>query len=291
MTPIRFYHSLPKELLVADGATGTMLQARGLQRGEPSEIWNLTRPEVIRALHSAYLAVGCDLVTTNTFGANRLRLKETGLEGQVEAINRMAVRLARESGSNGHLVGGSVGPTGYFRQEEKRGSVAEIRSAFEEQISHLIQAAVDLLVIETMTHLEEAAIALQATENCPPCPVAVSLVFFKTQTGLTTRDGASPQEATRQLAAAQTVGCNCVDVQMVGEILQQMRDATNLPLVAQPHAGLPVKQETQVVYPLTPEAMARHIPSLLKFKVGILGGCCGTTPAHLEAVIHSLRHS
>ncbi|MFQ5532523.1 MAG: homocysteine S-methyltransferase family protein, partial [Candidatus Methylomirabilales bacterium] len=268
-----------------------MLQARGLQRGEPSEIWNLTRPEVIRALHSAYLAVGCDLVTTNTFGANRLRLKETGLDGQVEAINRMAVRLARESGSNGHLVGGSVGPTGYFRQEEKRGSVAEIRSAFEEQISHLIQAAVDLLVIETMTHLEEAAIALQATVNCPPRPIAVSLVFFKTQTGLTTRDGASPQEATRQLASAQMVGCNCVDVQVAGEVLRQMRGATALPLVAQPHAGLPVKQEDQVVYPLTPEAMARQIPSLLEFKLGILGGCCGTTPAHLEAVIHSLLHS
>ena len=266
-----------------------MLQARGLQRGEPSEIWNLTRPEVIRALHSAYLAVGCDLVTTNTFGANRLRLKETGLDGQVEAINRTAVRLARESGSQGHLVGGSVGPTGWFRQEEKRGSVAEIRSVFEEQISLLIQAGVDLLVIETMTYLEEAGIAIQATQNCPPRPIAVSLVFFEKQQGLTTKDSASPQEAARHLAAAQLVGCNCVDIEVAGEVLRQMREVTTLPLVAQPHAGLPGKQQDQDVYPLTPEGMAHHVPSLLDLKLGILGGCCGTTPAHLEAVIYSVR--
>lgn len=281
---------LQQKLLVADGALGTMLQARGLPSAELPELWNRTRPETIQAIHDAYLAVGCDLVTTNTFGANRLRLKETGLDGQVEAINRTAVRLAREAGSVRHLVGGSVGPTGCFYQGKQRGSSAEVRSAFEEQISHLIQAGVDLLVIETMTHLEEARIALHATQNCPPLPVAISLVFFEMQQGLLTQDGASPQEAARHLAAAQMVGCNCVDIEVAGEVLRRMRGATVLPLIVEPHAGLPVKQQEQVVYPLTPEGMARHIPSLVDLKLGILGGCCGTTPAHLEAVIHSLRH-
>ncbi|MFQ5658431.1 MAG: homocysteine S-methyltransferase family protein [Candidatus Methylomirabilales bacterium] len=269
---------------MADGATGTMLQARGLQRGEPSEIWNLTRPETIRSLHSAYLVVGCDLVTTNTFGANRLRLKEARLEAQVEAINRAAVRLAREAGSRGHLVAGSVGPTG-----KQRSSPSDVKSAFEEQISHLVQAGVDLLLIETMTHVEEACLALQATQNCPPCPVAVSLVFFEKGKSLTTRDGASPQEAARHLVGAQMVGCNCVDIEVAGEVLRHMREATDLPLVAQPHAGLPMKEQEQTVYPLTPEAMTHHFSSLLELNLGILGGCCGTTPTHLQAVLHSLR--
>lgn len=281
---------LANGLLVADGATGTMLRAQGLQAGEPPEAWNLTRPTAVQAVHEAYLAVGCDLVETNTFGANHLRLKESRLAEQTAAINLRAVQLARKVCTAGHLVAGAVGPTGRFSKGKCTASVTEIVSAFKEQVSHLIQGGVDLILVETMTHLAEARMALQATRECAPVPVAVSLVFSEQRGGLCTLDGASPQEAVPELSAAQVVGCNCMDAGRMAEVLRAMREATSLPLIAQPHAGLPERRGKKSVYPVDPEGLVRHIPSLLASKVAILGGCCGTTPAHLEAVIRSLRH-
>ncbi len=277
-------------LLVADGALGTMLQAKGLPAGEPPEHWNITRPRAVQAIHKAYLAVGCNLVETNTFGANRLRLRDHSLDGQVAVINRKAVQLARRACGPGHFVAGAVGPTGYFHRGRRKGSGTEIASAFEEQLSYLVQAGVDLIVIETMTHLAEARVALQAAQECPAVPVAISLTFFERRGGLVTLDGALPQEAVRELSAAQVVGCNCMDAELIGEVLRQMREATALPLIAQPHAGLPRSRTKKETYPLTPEGMVHHLPSLLASNLGILGGCCGTTPAHLEAVLRAIRH-
>ncbi|MFQ5803687.1 MAG: homocysteine S-methyltransferase family protein [Candidatus Methylomirabilales bacterium] len=280
---------LGRELLVADGALGTMLQARGLPTGEPPEQWNITRPKAVQAIHKAYLAVGCNLVETNTFGANRLRLRVHGLDGRLAAINRRAVQLARRACAPGDFVAGTVGPTGYFHRGKRKGSVTEIASAFEEQLSHLIRAGVDLIVIETMTHLAEARVALQAARDCPALPVAMSLTFFDRGGGLVTLDDALPQEAVEELSTAQVVGCNCMDAEMMSEVLRQMRKATALPLMAQPHAGLPRGRRKKETYPLTPEGMVRHLPSLLASNLGILGGCCGTTPAHLEAVVRCVR--
>lgn len=277
------------ELLVADGATGTMLQAKGLRAGDPPEYWNITRPKTVQAVHVAYLAVGCDLVETNTFGANRLRLKGYGLDGEVATINQKGVQLARRACGPGHLIAGAVGPTGRFYRGRQKGSAVEIASAFEEQIAYLIQGGVDLIVIETMTHLAEARIALEAARKCAAVPTAVSLTFFGRDGGLFTLDGASPDESARELSAAQMVGCNCMDPGTAGQALRQMREATSLPLIAQPHAGLPRTGKKKGSHPLTPTDIARHLPSFLASNVGILGGCCGTTPAHLEAVVSALR--
>lgn len=277
-----------RELLMADGATGTMLQAKGLRAGEPPEYWNITRPKTVQAVHKAYLAVGCDLVETNTFGANRLRLKGYGLDGEVATINQKGVHLARRACGPGHLIAGAVGPTGCFYRGRQKGSAAEIASAFEEQISYLVQAGVDLIVIETMTHLAEARIALEVVRKCPAVPTAVSLTFFGQDGGLFTLDGASPEESARELSAAQMVGCNCMDPETAGQALRQMRQATNLPLIVQPHAGLPETGKKKRSYPLTPADIASHLPSFLASNVGILGGCCGTTPAHLDAIVSVL---
>ena len=282
---------LGRELLVADGAMGTMLQARGLPAGEPPEHWNITRPKVVQAVHKAYLAVGCDLIETNTFGANRLRLQGYALDGEVRAINQRGVQLARKVCSSEHLVAGTVGPTGCFLKGRQEGPRTEISSAFEEQIAHLIQAGVDLIVIETMTHLLEARCALEAAHECPAVPVAVSLTFFEQRGALLTLDGASPQVAVKELSTARVVGCNCMDPEMVAEVVRQMREVTALPLIAQPHAGLPRSGKKKGTYPLTPGEMVRHLPSLLAARVGILGGCCGTTPAHLDAVVRTIREA
>lgn len=287
----RFRERLARGILVADGAIGTMLQAQGLQPGEPPELWNLTRPQAVQEIHEAYLAVGCDLVQTNTFGANPLRLEENGLAPQTGGINAAAVQLARRAGGAQHLVAGTVGPTGCFHKGAHTGSSQDIRSAFEEQISHLVHGGVDLVLIETMTHLDEARMALRAAQTCAPVPTVVSLVFFEQRGGLRTLDGAPPQDAVRELRGVEAVGCNCMDVECVITVLRQMRAVTALPLVAQPHAGLPAKHEIQVVYGLTPTEMTRHIAPLFELMPGILGGCCGTTPAHLDTLIRSLRPS
>jgi 5-methyltetrahydrofolate--homocysteine methyltransferase len=284
-----FAEHLSRRLLYADGAIGTMLTAKGLGPDEPPEAWNLTRPRVIQGIHRAYLAVGCDLITTNTFGANRLRVRERRLHAEVATVNRTAVHLARSACSPRHFVAGGVGPTGRFRQGRRCGAQAEIRSAFQEQIAHLNEAGIDLILIETMTHLAEARIAFDAAQACSAVPAAVSLVFFAERGNLRTLDGASPAEAVRELSTAQVVGCNCVDVEVAVEVLRQMREATGLPLIAQPNAGLPERRAKKWVYPLGPHAMARHVPPMLASRPAILGGCCGTTPAHLQALVQAIR--
>jgi len=284
-----FAERLARRLLYADGAVGTLLVDKGLGPDEPPELWNLTRPRVIQGIHRAYLAIGCDLVTTNTFGANRLRLTEHRLHAGVATINRTAVHLARKACSPRHFVAGAVGPTGRFRQGKRCGRPAEIRSAFQEQIAHLSEAGIDLILVETMTHLAEARIALEAAQACPPVPAAVSLVFFAQRGDVRTLDGASPAEAVRELSTAQVVGCNCVDVEVAVEVLRQMREATGLPLIAQPNAGLPERRGKQWIYPFGPEALARYMPSMLASRPAILGGCCGTTPAHLKACMQAAR--
>lgn len=287
----RLRERLTQGVVFADGAIGTMLQAKGLRPGEPAELWNLTQPQAVQEIHHAYLEVGCDLVQTNTFGANPLRLKESGLGGQTKAINAAAVQLARGAGAAGHFVAGTIGPTGCFRQRGHAVPSHNIRSAFEEQVSHLVHEGVDLLVIETMTHLDEARMALQAAQTCASVPVVVSLVFFEEGKVFLTLDDAPPHDAVRELAAAQVVGCNCMNVDCLVEVLRQMREATSLPLIAQPHAGLPMKHQKPPAYPVTPEEMAHQILPLLELTPRILGGCCGTTPAHLDAVIRSVRRA
>ncbi len=277
--------------LVADGAMGTMLQGRGLSVGQSPELWNLTRPEIVKEVHQAYLQVGCDLITTNTFGGNRSRLKVHGLEERVAAINLAAVRLAREVCPPGHFVAGSVGPTGAYKGGRRVGSPVEVVSAYQEQIALLLQGGVDLLLIETMTHLEEAHLALEVARESFGGPVAVSLVFFQNGGKFATLDGASPTEAVQALAAAQVAGCNCVEVETASLVLQEMRGATDLALIAQPNAGLPEAHNGKMVYPLTPKSLARQFPPLIALGPRILGGCCGTTPTHLREIIRLLPHS
>lgn len=274
---------LTKGTLVADGAMGTLLQSRGLSVGQPPELWNLTRPETVKEIHAAYLHVGCDLITTNTFGGNRSRLKVYGLERQVAEINLAAVRLAREACPPGRFVAGSVGPTGMYERGKRVGSPAGVASAYQEQIALLLQGGVDLILVETMTHLEEAYLALEVARRGSGVPVAVSLVFFRGGDRFSTLDGASPHEAVRALAAAQVVGCNCVEVETAVAVLQGMRGAAGPALIAKPNAGLP--------HPLSPETLARQFPPLIALHPRILGGCCGTTPAHLQEVIRLLRPS
>ena len=271
--------------LVADGATGTMLQGMGLPVGEAPERWTLDRPNSIRDLASQYVAAGSDIIYTNTFGASRVHLARMGLENKVAELNATAVRLAREAiaGRPVFLLG-SVGPTGEMLEPYGDFSSDAAREAFAEQARILAEAGVDGLVCETFTDLQEALLAVNAAQDTK-LPVIGSMAF---DTGGRTMMGVTPEAAVAQLsdAGAAVVGANCsVGPAVVESVLRAMKAARpQARLLAKPNAGLPQVIDGKTVYNVSPEAMADFAVRMKALGVAIIGGCCGTTPAHVQAM-------
>ena len=278
-----------RRVLIADGATGTMLQKAGLANGESPERWNLERKDAIRALAAGYLAAGSDLVYTNTFGGNRIRLAHSGLEERIGEVNREAVRLAREaiadSGRTAFLVA-SIGPTGEMLDPYGDLSEEDAFAAFREQASLLLEAGVDGFACETFTAIEEALLCLRAVrEVAPEPPVFASMAF---ETSGRTMMGVPPGDAARELlcAGADVVGANCsVGPDVVTAAVLAMKTARpDARFLAKSNAGLPVVDGVEVRYPVAPEDMMPFAAAMRDAGVVILGGCCGTTPAHIRAL-------
>lgn len=265
---------------------GTELFARGLKRGEPPELWNLLHPEKVQEVHRAYIEAGCDVIQTNTFGANRCRLKRFGLEGQAVQLNRLGAELTREVCPEGRFVAGSIGPT-----DEKEVEPRERDEAFREQAQALAEGGVDLILIETMIDVEEACLAVSAAK-ATGLPVIASMVFKKE--GYATVGGTPLAEAAQRLikAGADAIGVNCVDPEIAPSLIIELKKHVDLPLIAQPHAGLPQFQEDKLTYPFTPEGTLEVYRALLQAGSNLVGGCCGTTPEHiacLSSLVKSLR--
>jgi len=282
------------ELLLADGATGTQLQARGLRVGAPSEEWNLSHPEEVADLARSYAAAGSDLVYTNTFGGNRIRLRRYDLAHRVAEINRQAVALARQGvaavGREVFVVA-SIGPTGELLEPWGDLKAEEALGAFREQVEALAEAGVDGLVLETFSALEEIALALQAAQEVAPhLPLIASMSF---EVGGRTMMGVRPEDAAGFLLerGALVVGANCsVGPEVVEEALRAMKAVhPQARLLAKPNAGMPRLVGGRPVYPVSPEEMADFAVRMKEWGVSILGGCCGTTPAHIEAMARRLR--
>ncbi|MFN3476730.1 MAG: homocysteine S-methyltransferase family protein [Candidatus Methylomirabilales bacterium] len=275
--PVPFLERLRSGILIGDGAMGTELFARGLKRGEPPELWNFHHPEIVQDVHRAYVEAGCDVIQTNTFGANRFRLRRSGLEGQALWLNRLGAELARAVCPKGCFVAGSIGPTG-----EKGVKSQERYEAFWEQAQALTEGGADLLLIETMTDIEEACLAVSAAKAMG-LPVIASMVFKEGAEGYMTLGGTPLKEAVQRLieGGADAIGTNCVDPRIAPGIIAEFRRVTNLPLITQPHAGLPKFQENKLIYPFTPERMLEIYQTLLQTGVNLVGGCCGTTPEHI----------
>ena len=271
--------------VLGDGAMGTMLQIRGLKTGECPEAWNLDHPEVIEGIHREYRDAGCDFVTTNTFGANPLKLAKFGLEAKLEDMVRRGVELARKGAGETGIVAGSIGPTGAPLEPYGDTPADESRVGFLAAAKALDRAGVDLLLIETMTDLNEARLAIEAAREVSSRPLAATMSFTKGAKGFRTVMGTSPEEAARGLAeaGADIVGTNCVGgmSEAVG-IMEIMVPASSSPTLAQPNAGLPEVGANGVVYPETPENMGDGLEALLATGVNAVGGCCGTTPAHIR---------
>ena len=276
------------DILVADGAMGTMLMERGLQIGQPPESFNLKNIGVLGEIAREYLGVGADIVQTNTFGASRLKLSQYSLEEKVEEINKNAVLAVKKAAAGRAYVSGSCGPTGEFLKPYGDIEPKQMVDVYEEQIGALIDAGVDVICIETMTDLQEATYAIKgARKVSSSIPVLATMTFDSTPKGFYTVMGVSIEEAAKGLetAGADVVGSNCGNgIANMILIAQEFKKYTNLPVIIQSNAGMPVLKADKVVYLETPDFMAEKAGKLISLGVSIIGGCCGTTPAHIRAL-------
>jgi len=274
--------------LVADGAMGTQLAARGLEPGTPPEVWNLDRPDAVADVARAYAEAGAQVVLTNTFGANRLKLARPGLADRVAEVNAAAVEAARRGAGGRALVFASVGPTGEFMAPLGARPREAFVECFAEQARACIEAGADGICIETMTALEEALAALAGARAAGgDVPVVVSMTFDRGPKGFATMMGVRPEQAARALdeAGADLVGSNCGNgIAGLIEVARQFRAATRRPVWMKPNAGLPQLLGGKTVFRETPEEMAGQVAALLAAGANVVGGCCGTTPDHIRAM-------
>lgn len=286
---IPFREALQQGVLILDGAMGTMLQARGLKPGQSPEELNLTLPDVVASVHREYIQAGADIIITNTFGGSRFKLAHYGLEGRLNEINARAVEIARSEARGRAYVGASIGPTGQFVEPLGEVSFDGMKAAFREQAEALITAGADLISLETFLDIKECRAALIAIrEVSATIPVIAMLTFDDNGRSVL---GTPPEAAAITLAAAgaDLVGSNCgLGVDGIYEILTRMRCVTTLPLISQANAGLPLLIDGATVFPGTPDEMTAYHDRMIALGVRVIGGCCGTTPAHIRAMKDAL---
>lgn len=275
-------------ILLGDGAMGTMLQNAGLTDGGAPELWNVTQPDKVRAVYQAYVDAGANLIETNTFGGTSARLKMHNLQDRVVELNRAGVQLAKEAAASaGALVAGSIGPSGELIEPVGPLSMADAEAMFAEQTQGLVAGGVDLLVIETMSHLNEVEAAVKGAQRiAPDLPIVVTLSF---DTNYHTMMGVSPKEAIETLTqwGVSIVGANCGngpgEIETVMTQMAQYRP-DGVYLMAQSNAGMPQYMNGAIHYDGTPAVMADYALRLRNLGVNIIGACCGSTPAHIAAM-------
>jgi 5-methyltetrahydrofolate--homocysteine methyltransferase len=283
-----FRERLASGVLIGDGALGTMLLARGLPRGAPPERWTAERPDALADVARAYAGAGAELITTNTFGANPIRLAQHGIADMFEELNREAVRIARDAARGRAYVSGSIGPTGRLLAPLGDADPAEVAAGYERQAELLVGAGADLICVETMTDLEEALLAVRAVRSASATvPIVASMTFEATPRGIFTVMGVSVERAAAALAAAGAgvVGANCgMGIEDGLAVARAFLACSEVPVIVQPNAGLPAVTKDGLDYPVGPQTFASALAPLAAEGIGILGGCCGTTPAHIRAL-------
>ena len=279
--------------LVSDGAWGTFLQEKGLEAGKCPEQWNDIHPEAVLDIARGYIAAGADMIETNSFGGNRFKLEAFGLESQVYLLNRKAAELSRQAAGNEKYVLGSIGPTGKMLI---MGDVTEeeLYDAFKEQAVALYEGGADAIIIETMTAIDEASIAVKAARENTPCEVICTMTFDHLVTGdYRTMMGVSPAEMVVALkeSGVHILGANCSNgIEGMIKITEEIRSVdSQIPILIHANAGLPVLQGVCTVFPESPDMMAAFAPRLAKAGANIIGGCCGTTPEHIHRLVEVLK--
>ena len=282
-------HLAQGKLLIADGATGTMLMAAGLPAGAAPELWNAERPEQVLKLYQAYLDAGSQIILTNTFGGSRIKLAKTGLAERTHELNLAAARLARQAAGEAAYVAGDIGPTGELMAPMGTLTYEQALEAFSEQARALAEGSVEAIWIETMSDLAEARAAVTAARQETNLPVFCSLSFGRKARTIM---GVTPSQAALELwpLGLTAIGANCGEgLEMIPEVLAQMRQALpEATLIAKPNAGLPKLVDGKTVYDLEPAQFASRMSGFVEQGAQIIGSCCGSSPAYISALVKQL---
>jgi len=280
----------PAEVVMFDGAMGTMLYAKGVFINQCYDELVLRAPDLVREVHAAYVKAGAEVVETNTFGANRAKLTQYGLEGQVALINRRAAEVAREAAGESRLVAGAVGPLGVRLEPYGPTSKDDARAMFAEQMTALADGGADCFVLETFGDLEELEQAVLAAREVNASMPVIAQATVGPE--LRTAYGASPEDVARALDTwgVDVIGLNCsVGPQTILEAIERMAAVTSRKLSAQPNAGMPRDVGGRSMYMASPEYMATYARHLVQAGAKVVGGCCGTTPEHTKAMVEGVR--
>jgi homocysteine S-methyltransferase len=282
----------PESLVLFDGAMGTMLYARGVFINQCYDELNVRAPDLVRDVHRAYVKAGAEVLETNSFGANRVKLTQFGLASQTRELNRKAAELAREAAETGHdvLVAGAVGPLGVRLEPYGPTSAEEAREVFREQLEGLKEGGVDLFILETFGDLHEIGQAIAAARDVDPTVPVVAQMTIGVD-GLTPY-GATPEDVARTLDrfGADVIGLNCsVGPQTILEAIEKMTPVTRKKISAQPNAGMPRDVGGRSMYMASAEYLASYARHLVQAGAKVVGGCCGTTPEHIHAMCEGIR--
>jgi 5-methyltetrahydrofolate--homocysteine methyltransferase len=277
-------------IVLLDGAMGTQLDAKGLMaRGRT----NLDAPQAVVEVHRAYVQAGCDALIANTLTMNRVYIETHNVDVPVREVNEAGARLAREAAGDGRCVLGDMSSTGQLLEPYGTYTESQFEDAFREQAQVLARAGVDALIVETVFDLREALCALRACKAVCGLPVLVSIAFKTDANGGRTMMGDTAEQCARQLAGAgaDAVGANCGDLDplQMSRVVALLKAATDLPIAAQPNAGRPQWIGEQTVFDMAPQPFSEGIAECVREGARIVGGCCGTTPEHIEAVRRRLR--
>ena len=283
-----FLESLHDRVLVCDGAMGSMLYDRGVFVNQSFEALNLTRPDLVVEVHRAYVDAGADVIETNTFGANQLKLAGFGLADRFVKINVVGARLARQAAGASGYVAGAIGPLGVKVGDGGSTRVEAAETHFAEQAAALLEGGVDLLLLETFGALGELEAAVRAVRRLSALPVIAQMATGEDGLSL---DGVTPEQFALTLSAhgVTMVGVNCgAGPASTLETVERMAEVTDVPLSAQPNAGGPQEVEGRRLMLSSPEFLASYARRYVAVGVGLVGGCCGTTPAHIARIKHAV---